>query len=82
MEHERIEPDKVELSHRRAHGTAVFLYWHQSINALTVAVTDEKLGTTTEFGVPNDQGNDAFYHPYAHMPAQQPVGANVEMGTE
>lgn len=74
MEHERIDPDRYELSYRRNHGVEVFLYWHSSINALTIALHDER-GIINEFAIANDQGNSAFYHPYAYMPGEQPVGA-------
>ena len=65
-----LRADTHELNHRLSDGIEVFLLWHSTANILSIALTDHKQSPpfAAEFLVPNDKGNDAFYHPYAFMP--------------
>jgi hypothetical protein len=55
-----------ELAYRASEGVEVVLFWHQSTDELTVAVSDERSGAYFELAAAPDQALDVFNHPYAH----------------
>lgn len=63
-----MKPDWRELSVRDGYGVRVRLGWLMSSNSLEIHYIDENENVNTHFPVPNDQGNDAFYHPNKYRP--------------
>ena len=55
-----------ELAARESDGVRVLLLWRPADDAVTVAVTDERLGDIFELAVEPNRALDAFYHPYAY----------------
>jgi hypothetical protein len=73
-----------ELAYRTNHGVEVVLFWHQSSDELTVAVSDAHSGACFEVAAAPDQALDVFNHPYAHaafrgLPdADEPLACSAE----
>ena len=58
-----------ELAHRVSGGTAITLYWSADDNSTSVEIYHAATGQTLHFVVPRSHALDAFYHPFAHLPA-------------
>jgi hypothetical protein len=58
-----------ELAHRVSGGIEVTLYWSAADNTTSVEVFHAATETTLHFGVRGERALDAFYHPFAHLPA-------------
>jgi YD repeat-containing protein len=58
-----------ELAHRSGGGIEVTLYWNAADNSTSVDVFYPATEETLRFGVPRERALDAFYHPFAHIPA-------------
>ena len=65
-----IYVDPLELDHREGDGIAVSLLWHKQLNAVSIAVSDERTGEELAYVVPPDPALDAFRHPYAYAAGQ------------
>jgi hypothetical protein len=58
-----------ELARRVGDGLQVTLYWDPGDNHTSVEVWHPATGATLAFDVPRERALDAFYHPFAHLPA-------------
>ena len=58
-----------ELARRVSGGVEITLYWSAEDNRTSVEVFDAATDTTLHFGVAREDALDAFYHPFAHLPA-------------
>ena len=58
-----------ELAHRVSGGIEVTLYWSAADDTTSVEVFQASTETTLHFAVPRERALDAFYHPFAHLPA-------------
>ena len=68
-----VESERRELSHRSDDGIDVTLYWHPTLDELTVGVRDQRHGAHFELRPPRHLALDVFNHPYAyaaHVPAK------------
>jgi hypothetical protein len=55
-----------ELAHRSSAGVDVTLYWHPTLDELTVSVRDERHGAHFEIRPQRYLALDVYYHPYAY----------------
>jgi len=55
-----------ELAARESDGIHVSLLWHPDVDAITVAVEDDRVGDRFSLEVAPDRALDAFYHPFAY----------------
>jgi hypothetical protein len=58
-----------ELAHRVSGGLEVTLYWSGDDNGTSIEVWQLETNETLAFPVPAERALDAFYHPFAHLPA-------------
>jgi len=58
-----------ELAHRVEGGVEVTLYWSSLDDTTSIEVFHAATETTLHFEIPGDRALDAFYHPFAHLPA-------------
>ena len=58
-----------ELAHRVNGGIEVTLYWNAHDNSTSIEVWQPATEETLHFTVAQEQALDAFYHPFAHLPA-------------
>ena len=63
-----LEPLR-ELAHRVSGGVEVTLYWSADDNRTSIHVWQHDTNETLAFPVPREHALDAFYHPFAHLPA-------------
>ena len=63
-----LEPLR-ELAHRVSGGVEVTLYWSADNNRTSIEVWQHETDETLAFPVAPEQALDAFYHPFAHLPA-------------
>ncbi len=66
-----------ELARRASGGLEVALYWDSDDNSTSVEVCQHASGETLAFAVARERALDAFYHPFAHLPApfdEAPLG--------
>ena len=73
---EMLHP-RVELARRAGGGIEVTLYWSAHDNSTTIEVWHEASEETLVFGVAPERALDAFYHPFAHLPAAPPEPIRV-----
>ena len=71
----RFESERRELSHRSNGGIDVTLYWHPTLDELTVCVRDYRHGAYFEIRPQRHLALDVYNHPYAyaefaHVPAE------------
>ena len=55
-----------ELAHRSSAGVDVTLYWHPTLDELTVSVRDKRHGAHFEIRPRRNLALDVYYHPYAY----------------
>lgn len=67
---ERTSANNRELSLRDEYGIFVRLGWLPASNTLQIHYIDEREGDEFRAQVPNDKGNDAFYHPNKYRPVE------------
>ena len=67
-----------ELAHRSSAGVDVTLYWHPTLDELTVWVRDQRHGTQFEIHPQRHLALDVYHHPYAY--ADFEVGYRVANG--
>ena len=70
-----VASERRELSHRSNGGIDVTLYWHPTLDELTVCVRDRRHGAYFEIRAQRDLALDVYNHPYAyaefaHVPAE------------
>jgi hypothetical protein len=65
---ETLHP-RVELARRAGGGIEVTLYWSANDNSTSIEVWHAASEETLVFGVDRERALDAFYHPFAHLPA-------------
>ena len=65
---ETLHP-RVELARRAGGGIEVTLYWSEHDNSTSIEVWHAASEETLVFGVAAEQALEAFYHPFAHLPA-------------
>jgi hypothetical protein len=58
-----------ELAHRISGAIEVTLYWNADENGTSVEVFHAATEQTLRFAVARAHALDAFYHPFAHLPA-------------
>jgi hypothetical protein len=58
--------ERQELAHRSSAGVDVTLYWHPTLDELSVCVRDERHGARFEIRPPRYLALDAYHHPYAY----------------
>jgi hypothetical protein len=58
-----------ELARRAGGGIQVALYWCPTDNTTSIDVRETSSGERLAFVVPGEHALDAFYHPFAHLPA-------------
>ena len=58
--------ERRELAHRSSAGVDVTLYWHPTLEELTVSVCDERHGAHFEIRPARYLALDVYYHPYAY----------------
>jgi hypothetical protein len=63
---ENSESECRELARRSSAGVDVTLYWHPTLDELTVCVSDERHGAHFEIRPPRYLALDVYYHPYAY----------------
>lgn len=63
-----LEPLR-ELAHRASGGLEVTLYWSADDNGTSIEVWQQETSETLAFPVPREHALEAFYHPFAHLPA-------------
>jgi hypothetical protein len=61
-----FRPERRELAHRSGAGVDVTLYWHPTLDELTVRVCDEGQGAQFEIHPQPYLALDVYYHPYAY----------------
>lgn len=66
----RPEPPVRELDRRMNDGIEVTLLWNSHTGGVSVAVEDTRRDESFEFEVDPSQARAAFFHPYAHAPAE------------
>lgn len=59
-----------ELSYRKSHGVEVALTWLVFTNELELSFLDEAANELWISIIPNNKGNDAFYHPTVYKPRE------------
>ena len=62
----QVESERRELSHRSNGGIDVTLYWHPTLDELTVCISDERYGVYFEIRAQRDLALDVYNHPYAY----------------
>jgi hypothetical protein len=60
------ESERRELARRSSAGVDVTLYWHPTLDELTVSVFDERHGGHFEIRPQRSLALDVYYHPYAY----------------
>jgi hypothetical protein len=60
---------RLELARRAGGGIEVTLYWSAHDNSTSIEIWDAASEETLVFGVDREQALEAFYHPFAHLPA-------------
>jgi hypothetical protein len=60
------ESERLELARRSSADVDVTLYWHPTLDELTVRVCDERHGVNFEIRPQRYLALDAYYHPYAY----------------
>jgi hypothetical protein len=60
------ESERRELARRSSSGVDVTLYWHPTLDELTVSVYDERHGAYFEMRPHRSLALDVYYHPYAY----------------
>ena len=58
-----------ELAHRVSGRIEVALYWSEHDGTTSIEVWQPATEEFLDFRVPREQALDAFYHPFAHLPA-------------
>lgn len=58
-----------ELARRVSGGLEVTLYWSAHDDATSIEIWQAATGETLAFAVRGEQALDAFYHPFANLPA-------------
>jgi hypothetical protein len=58
--------ERRELARRSGAGVEVTLYWHPTLDELTVRVSDERHGAHFEIRAQPYLALDVYYHPYAY----------------
>jgi hypothetical protein len=58
-----------ELARRVSGGIKITLYWNADDNTTSIEIRQPETKETLSFAVDGDQALDAFYHPFAHLPA-------------
>jgi hypothetical protein len=64
------DAERRELSHRSNDGIDVTLYWHPTLDELTVRVCDERHGTYFEIRPQPHQALDVYNDPYAYADSE------------
>jgi hypothetical protein len=59
----------VELARRAGGGIEVTLYWSAHDNTTSIEVWHAASDETLVFAVAAERALEAFYHPFAHLPA-------------
>jgi hypothetical protein len=60
------ESERRELARRTSADVDVTLYWHPTLDELTVRVCDERHGANFEIRPQPSLALDVYYHPYAY----------------
>ena len=55
-----------ELAHRSSAGVDLTLYWHPTLDELTVSVRDKRNGADLEIRPQRYLALDVYHHPYAY----------------
>jgi hypothetical protein len=63
-------PPRRELAHRVTGGLEITLYWNASDGKTGVEVWQPATEELLFFEVARERALDAFYHPFAHLPAR------------
>ena len=58
-----------ELAQRTSGGMEVTLYWSAHDDSTSIEIFHAATDQTLTFAVPREDALDAFYHPFAHLPA-------------
>jgi hypothetical protein len=58
-----------ELARRVSGGLEVALYWSADDDSICIELWQPATGEEITFGIAREQALDAFYHPFAHLPA-------------
>ena len=58
-----------ELARRASGGLEVTLYWNAADNCTSVEVWQRASGEALVFAIAGEHALEAFYHPFAHLPA-------------
>ena len=66
-----------ELARRISGGIEITLYWSAHDDSTSVEVSQPSSGETLLFTVARESALDAFYHPFAHLPATFDVPTEV-----
>jgi hypothetical protein len=61
-----LESKRRELARRSSAGVDVTLYWHPTLDELTVSVRDERQGAYFEIRPQRYLALDVYHHPYAY----------------
>ena len=61
-----FESKRRELARRSSAGVDVTLYWHPTLDELTVSVRDERHGAYFEIRPQRYLALDVYHHPYAY----------------
>jgi len=64
-----IPAPRRELARRVSRGLEVTLYWSPHDDSTSIEVCQPASEETFAFAVAREQALDAFYHPFAHLPA-------------
>jgi hypothetical protein len=59
-----------ELARRISGDLEVTLYWYARDNSTSVRIRQRRSRETLLFHVPRNHALEAFYHPFAHVPAE------------
>ena len=60
------DSERRELARRSSAGVDVTLYWHPTLDELTVCVRDQRHGAYFEIRAQRDLALDVYNHPYAY----------------
>jgi len=65
----RRKPAVRELAHRVGSGIEVSLLWRRSDDSIRLQLVELDTGVIFELSIAPEDALDAFYHPYAYLPA-------------
>ncbi len=71
-----------ELDHRSNDGIDVRLLWNSGTNQVSITVADGRVGELFAFEVAPADSVDAFHHPYAYAPREEPVAPRPAEGPQ